>query len=159
QRTDLAAELDRLVEGEVAQVGHLDLAVGILVHGQGVDHPDRVAFAQSFQLLDDLPVEVRVAEPEDYQLHRSYGHDGLLSRAGRPVLRSWLPEPPPRPSPPVDRPASPSANEAGRAHRPGGTNSRMRVRSRKPAAAWTRSAIGVDWRLAVVQPRARVACR
>ena len=48
---DLAAELDRLVLGEVAEMGHLDLAVGVLVDGQGVDHPDGVAFAQPLQLL------------------------------------------------------------------------------------------------------------
>src|SRR6185312_9326390 len=87
QRTDLAADLDGLFQREVAQVSHLDLAVGVLVYGQGVDHPYRVALAQAFQLLDDLPVEVRVVEPENDQLDRSDGHDGLLSRAGRPALR------------------------------------------------------------------------
>jgi hypothetical protein len=53
----------------------LDLSVGVLVDGQGVDHPDRVALAQPFQLLDDLPMEVRVVEPEDQQLHRPDGHN------------------------------------------------------------------------------------
>ena len=65
QGADLAAELDRFVLGEVAEMLDLDLAVGVLVDGQGVDHPDRVALAQPFQLLDDLPMEVRVVEPED----------------------------------------------------------------------------------------------
>jgi deoxyinosine 3'endonuclease (endonuclease V) len=44
-------------------VGHLELALGVLVDGQGVDHPDGVALAQPFQLVDDLAVEVGVIEP------------------------------------------------------------------------------------------------
>ena len=50
--------------GEVAEVGDLDLAVGVLVDGQGVDHPDGVALAQPLQLLDDLAVEVGVVEAQ-----------------------------------------------------------------------------------------------
>ena len=51
QGADLAAELlDRLVQGDV-EVGDLDLAVGVFVDGQGVDHLDGVV-AQPLQLLD-----------------------------------------------------------------------------------------------------------
>jgi hypothetical protein len=57
QGPDLGAELDRLVQGEVAEVGHLELALGVFVDGQGVDHPDGVAVPEAFQLLDDLTVE------------------------------------------------------------------------------------------------------
>ena len=32
-------------------MGDLDLALGVFVDGQGVDHPDGVAVAQPFQLL------------------------------------------------------------------------------------------------------------
>jgi hypothetical protein len=39
-----------------------------------------------------------------------------------------------------------------------GTYSRIRPRSRKPTAAYTRSAISVDCRLAVRQPRPRASC-
>jgi hypothetical protein len=70
-------------------VGHLHLAVGVLVDGQGVDHPDRVTVAQPFQLLDDLPVEIGVVEPPAQQLHRSDSHDGLLSRTGRLAWPIW----------------------------------------------------------------------
>jgi hypothetical protein len=74
QCTDLRAELDRLFTREVAQVRDLDLAVGVLVHGQSVDHPDGVALAQPLQLLDDLAMELGMVEPEDDQLNWSYGH-------------------------------------------------------------------------------------
>ncbi len=42
--------------------------------------------------------------------------------------------------------------------RPYGTYSRIRPRSRKPTARYTRSAIGVDCRLAVWHPRASASC-
>jgi len=38
ERADLAVELDRLVLGQVAEVHDLDLAVGVLVYGERVDH-------------------------------------------------------------------------------------------------------------------------
>ena len=64
QRADLAAELDRLVPREVAEVRHLHVSLGVLVHGEGVDHPHRVTLPQPFELLDHLTVEVRVAEAQ-----------------------------------------------------------------------------------------------
>jgi hypothetical protein len=42
---DLAAELDRLVLGQVAQVLHLDLAGGVLVDDQRVDRAHGVGLA------------------------------------------------------------------------------------------------------------------
>jgi hypothetical protein len=45
QGTDLAAELDRLVLGQVAEVLHLHVPIGVLVNGQRVDHAYRVGFA------------------------------------------------------------------------------------------------------------------
>jgi hypothetical protein len=65
QRADLGPELDRFVLREVAEMRHLDLTLGVLVHRERVDHPHRVAGAQSFQLGDDLAVEIRVLESED----------------------------------------------------------------------------------------------
>ena len=62
QRPDLAAELDRLVLGEVAQVLHLDLSFGVLVHRQRVDHAHGVALAQPLELGDDLAVKLGVTE-------------------------------------------------------------------------------------------------
>ena len=64
---DLAAELDRLVVREVAQVLNLDLAVRVLVDRKGVDDADRVARAQALELRLDLAVELGMLEPE----HRS----------------------------------------------------------------------------------------
>ena len=64
QRADLAAELDRLILGEVAQVRDLDLAVRVLVHRERVDDAHGVAFPQALQLGDDLAVELRMVEAE-----------------------------------------------------------------------------------------------
>ena len=50
QGADLAAHLDRLVAGEVAQMLDLDLACRVLVHGERVDHAHRVAVAELLQL-------------------------------------------------------------------------------------------------------------
>ena len=44
------AQLDRLVFGQVAEVGDLDLTVGVFVDRQGVDHPHGVALAEPLQL-------------------------------------------------------------------------------------------------------------
>ncbi len=68
------ADLDRLVLGEVAEVGDLDLPVGVLVHGERVDHADGVALAQALELGDDLAVELGVLEAQHDQLDRSDGH-------------------------------------------------------------------------------------
>ena len=69
---------------------HLDLPVGVLVDGERVDHPDGVALAQPLELLDDLPVEVRVIEAEHDQLHWSDCHTGSPSMPGDGIT-------PPRP--------------------------------------------------------------
>jgi hypothetical protein len=63
-RADLAAELDRLVLGEVAQVLDLDLSVRIFGHRERVDHAHRVALTQALVLGDDLAVELRMLEAE-----------------------------------------------------------------------------------------------
>ena len=59
----LAAELDRLLLAEVAEVHHLHLARGVLVHGERVDHAHGVALAELLELLDDLAVEVGRSNP------------------------------------------------------------------------------------------------
>ena len=94
QRADLAAELDRLVLGEVAQVRDLDLSVGVLVHGERVDDAHRVALLQALELGDDLAVELGVAEAEHDELNGPDGHGCSFSlrEAGhfhaRPAPRS-----------------------------------------------------------------------
>src|SRR6266700_1268297 len=79
QSADLAAELDRLLLGQVAEMLHLQLAVRVLVHGQRVDHTHRVALAQPLQLSDDLTVEVRMPELQYDELHRTNSHILVLS--------------------------------------------------------------------------------
>src|SRR4051794_38028419 len=74
ERADLAADLDRLVPSEVAQMRDLDLAVGVLVHRQRVDYAHRVAVAQTLELLDDLAMELRVIEAQHDELDRSDRH-------------------------------------------------------------------------------------
>jgi hypothetical protein len=74
QGADLAAELDGLVLREVAEVLHFQLAVGVLVDGQRVDHADRAAGMEPLQFGDDLPVEVGVAEPQRDELYRTNCH-------------------------------------------------------------------------------------
>ena len=64
----------------------LDLALGILVDGQRVDHADGVALAQPLELGDDLAVEFGVLEAEHDQLDGSDRHGcsplvGLAQRA------------------------------------------------------------------------------
>ena len=80
---------------EVAQVIDLELTVGVLVDGQRIDHPNRVAVPQPLQFGDDLAVEVRVAEPQHDELHGSNGHvvppvylirDVYVDDAGLPPL-------------------------------------------------------------------------
>ena len=68
ERGDLASELYRLVLGQVAEVHDLDLALRVLVDRERVDHADGVALAELLELLDDLPVEVRVLESEHDEL-------------------------------------------------------------------------------------------
>lgn len=74
QGADLAAELDRLALGKVAEVLHFYLSQGVLVDRQGVDDADCVAFAKSFELGDDLAVEVRILESEHNELYRPNRH-------------------------------------------------------------------------------------
>src|SRR5262249_3307053 len=73
----LAPDLDRLFAREVAQVLHLDRAVGVLVDGQRVDHAHGAAPAEALEFLDDLAVEVRMVEPDHQQLDRPDGHHAL----------------------------------------------------------------------------------
>ena len=68
--------------GEVAQVRDLDLAVGVLVDRQRVDHPHGVALPQPLELVDDLAVEVRVLEAEHDELYRSDSHVAPFGRQG-----------------------------------------------------------------------------
>ena len=60
QRADLAAELDRLLLGQVAEMLRLQFTVRALVDRQRVDHPDGVARPQTLQFSDDLTVELGV---------------------------------------------------------------------------------------------------
>ena len=52
----------------------LDLAVGVLVDRQRVDHAHRVALAQPLELGDDLAVKLGMLEAEHDQLDRSDRH-------------------------------------------------------------------------------------
>ena len=61
---DLAAELDRLVLREVAEVRHLHFARCILVHCQRVDDSHRVALPELLQLLEDLTVELGLGKAQ-----------------------------------------------------------------------------------------------
>ena len=74
QGGDLAAELDRLVLVQVAEMDDLHLTWGVLVDGEGVDHAHGVALAELLQLLDDLAVELRMLEPQHQQLNQSDCH-------------------------------------------------------------------------------------
>ena len=64
---------------DVPRWQHLDLAVGVLVDGEGVDHAHRVVLAEPLKLLDDLSVEIRVLEAEHEELDWSDRHMTLLS--------------------------------------------------------------------------------
>ena len=72
--TDLAAELDRLLVGEVAQVRHLDLPACVLVDREGIDHSHGVALPQPLQLGDDLPVKLGMVEAQHDELNGSNSH-------------------------------------------------------------------------------------
>jgi hypothetical protein len=77
QRADRAPELDRLLGRQVAEVPDLELAVGVLVDRERVDHANRVALPQPLELGDDLAAEVRMVEPQDDELHRSVAMPSL----------------------------------------------------------------------------------
>src|SRR5439155_23366960 len=83
QRPDLAAELDRLILGEVAQMLNLDLSVDVLVDRERVDHAHGVALAQPFELGDDLAVELGMAETQNNELNRSDCHVSPFDRVCR----------------------------------------------------------------------------
>src|SRR5712691_9944024 len=51
-----------------------DLALRVLVHGERVDHANRVALLQVLERSDDLAVELGLAEADHEQLNRSDGH-------------------------------------------------------------------------------------
>ena len=57
----------------------LDLAAGVLVDRQRVDHAHGVVLLQALELRDDLAVELGVLEAQHDQLDRSDGHACLLS--------------------------------------------------------------------------------
>ena len=60
--------------GEVAEVLHLQLAVGVLVNDQRVDDAHRAARVEPLKFGDDLTVEVGMVEPQYDQLHGPNGH-------------------------------------------------------------------------------------
>ena len=64
---------------------HLDLSVGVLMDGRGVDHPDGVALTKPFQFVDDLTVEVGVVEAQHDELYWSDSHVFSLSSTAWPV--------------------------------------------------------------------------
>src|SRR5262249_10819969 len=74
ESADLAANLDGLLLGQVAQVLGLQFAVGVLVDGQRIDHADGAAVMEPLKFLDDLTVEVGVAEPQNDELYWSDRH-------------------------------------------------------------------------------------
>jgi len=74
QRRHRAADLSGFLVGEIAQVHHLHLTRGVLVHRERVDHPDGVVRSQPFQLRSDLSVEVRGPEAQHYELDGSDCH-------------------------------------------------------------------------------------
>ena len=76
---------------------HLDLSLGVLVNGEAVDHAHGVFVMQALELGDDLAVEVRVLEPQDYELYRSDCHSfpfgSLVHQNGRARGLSGEPSP------------------------------------------------------------------
>ena len=72
QGADDAAELDRLVAAQVAEVLHLDLAVGVLVNRQGVDHAHGVFVVQPLNSAV-ISREIRRGKADDDQLDGSDG--------------------------------------------------------------------------------------
>jgi hypothetical protein len=69
-------------------VHDLDVAGIVLVHREGIDDPNRVTFAETFQFGDDLAVEVGIREAKSDQLHWSNSHTGFLSGWFGPALAS-----------------------------------------------------------------------
>src|SRR5215469_5478293 len=81
QGADLAAHLDGLPLGQVAEVLDRQVALRALVDGERVDHAHCVAGAKPLQLGDDLAVKIGVVEPKHEELHRADCHGVPLSRA------------------------------------------------------------------------------
>jgi len=80
QRTDGAPELPGLVVVEIAHVGDLELAVGVLVDGQRVDHADGAVLLEPLELRGDLTVELGVVEAQHDELD---GPDCHVRSSGR----------------------------------------------------------------------------
>ena len=74
--SSIASSSDRF-----AEVLDLDLAGGVLVNGQRVDHAYGVALAQPLELGDDLAVEIGLREAQHDQLKGSDRHCFLSFRS------------------------------------------------------------------------------
>jgi len=101
ERAELAAELDRLPFGEVAEMLNLQLTVFVLANGQRVDDAYRVALAEPLKLADDLTAEVGVVKPQDDELYRSDSHVPTFFLIRAPVLAvsaTVNPQPPVKPA-------------------------------------------------------------
>jgi hypothetical protein len=70
-----------LTKEQLAQVLDLDLAGGVLIDGQRVDHAYGVALAQPLELGDDLAVEIGLLEAQHDELDGSYCHCLLSFRS------------------------------------------------------------------------------
>src|SRR4051794_17699844 len=79
QRPDGCAEVFGLLDRQVAPLDGFEVAVEVLLDGEGVDEADDVALAQTSQLLDHLTAEVRLGEADHEQLYGSDGHVWLLA--------------------------------------------------------------------------------
>ena len=100
ERADLAAELDRLLLRQVAEMLDLHLALRVFVDSKRVNHADGVALTQPLQLGDDLAVELGMPEAQHDQLNGSNRHlfaspsirsQGRLifEQTGRPHIIQW----------------------------------------------------------------------
>jgi hypothetical protein len=63
QGTDFAAELNRLILTEAAEMLHLDLAIRVLVDRERIDHAGRCLRHAAAQLGDDLAMRSGCLEP------------------------------------------------------------------------------------------------
>jgi hypothetical protein len=84
ERSDGRAELGRLVVAQVGALQDRDVALGVFVDREAVDHANRVVVLQPVELGQDFTLEVRLVEPQDQQLNGSDCHQispfSLLSR-------------------------------------------------------------------------------
>ena len=79
QRTDLAAKLDRLVLGRGCSGAATSISPSASLWTASASITRTVSLSQPFQLLDDLTVEVRLAEAEHEQLYRANSHISIPS--------------------------------------------------------------------------------